>query len=402
MIVGVSPVAHHIPATKEALIEQLLLKDRALAAAAEGITIADALAPDRPLIYVNEGFTHLTGYSVEETLGSNCRFLQGPETDPQAVREIREAIAAERYCEVELLNYRKDGTPFWNRLSITPIRDEAGRTTHYVGVQSDVTRRCQAEQALRDANARLQSVNKRMQQDLQAAASIQQALLPKQIPQLKHIKIGWAFLPCDELAGDILDVLEIDEHRIAFYLLDVSGHGVQAALLSTSLNHWLSGMPRELREKPVAVLEHLNQAFPMKLGSPQFFTLSYGLLDVSRSVLEFASAGHPPPILVRQYSATDIKVEGFPIGIVDEPNYESTVVELLPEDRFYLYSDGVTEQLGQDGSMFGSERLCRQLLGHRGASLQYSIDQTLHAVLNSTKDGKNSDDISMLGISLHP
>ena len=103
-----------------------MLKERALAAAAEGITIADALAKDRPLIYVNEGFERLTGYSIAETLGSNCRFLQGPETNPETVRELSEAISQDRYCDVELVNYRKDGTPFWNRLSITPIRDKTG------------------------------------------------------------------------------------------------------------------------------------------------------------------------------------------------------------------------------------------------------------------------------------
>ena len=102
--------------------DQLALKDRALDVAAEGVTIADARLPDRPLIYVNEGFERVTGYPAAEVLGRNCRFLQGPDTDPAAVAEIRAAVAGERECVVEILNYRKDGTPFWNRLSITPGR----------------------------------------------------------------------------------------------------------------------------------------------------------------------------------------------------------------------------------------------------------------------------------------
>ena len=167
-----------IKTRKSDLIEQLLLKDRALASAAEGITIADALAHDRPLIYVNEGFTRLTGYTAEETVGSNCRFLQGPDTDRETVRLLRESILAEEHCEVELLNYRKDGTPFWNRLSITPIRDDRGRTTHFIGVQSDITQRRLAEDKLRDANASLEVANKRMRSDMRAAAAIQQSLLP--------------------------------------------------------------------------------------------------------------------------------------------------------------------------------------------------------------------------------
>jgi PAS domain S-box-containing protein len=115
------------------------LKDSALASAAEGITISDFTKPDNPLIYANKGFETLTGYSAKKVLGHNCRFLQGPETDPATAEQIREAIKAEKPCTVEILNYRKDGTTFWNRLSITPVRDKNKRTTHFIGVQSDIT-----------------------------------------------------------------------------------------------------------------------------------------------------------------------------------------------------------------------------------------------------------------------
>lgn len=115
--------------TPAALSAWLALKDRALDVAAEGITIADAREPDRPLIYANEGFERMTGYPVAEVLGRNCRFLQGPATDPAAMAEIRAALAESRACVVEILNYRKDGSAFWNRLSITPVRDVAGEVT---------------------------------------------------------------------------------------------------------------------------------------------------------------------------------------------------------------------------------------------------------------------------------
>jgi phosphoserine phosphatase RsbU/P len=110
---------------------QLELKDRALAASAEGITIADARLPDQPLIYANAGFERLTGYSVAEVLGRNCRFLQGSATDLATLDELRTAIGQEREVTVQLLNYRKDGTPFWNRLSITPVHDFFGRSNAF-------------------------------------------------------------------------------------------------------------------------------------------------------------------------------------------------------------------------------------------------------------------------------
>jgi PAS domain S-box-containing protein len=94
------------------------------------VTIADARLPDRPLIYAHEGFERMAGYPVAEVMGRNCRFLQGPDTDGEAVGEIRAALAGNRECVVEILNYRKDRTTFWNRLSITPVRDGSGEVTH--------------------------------------------------------------------------------------------------------------------------------------------------------------------------------------------------------------------------------------------------------------------------------
>lgn len=104
-----------------------------------GISIADATREDLPLIYVNDGFCDLTGYDREEVIGRNCRFLQGDGTDPGTVTELREALAAERPVAVEIRNYRKDGSMFWNRLSITPVEDDAGTVTHFFGFQEDIT-----------------------------------------------------------------------------------------------------------------------------------------------------------------------------------------------------------------------------------------------------------------------
>ena len=213
--------------------EQLSLKDRALDVAAEGITIADARLPDRPLVYVNQGFERATGYPVAEVLGRNCRFLQGPDTDPRAVQEIRAAIDEQRPCVVEILNYRKDKTPFWNRLSITPVRDRTGDVTHFIGVQSDVTARRDAEDALRRTKDALEL-------DLRLAARTQQTLLPPRETQVQDVRIAYAFHPCADLAGDAVGIVSLPQEELGLYLLDVSGHGVGAALLSFTLTHLLS------------------------------------------------------------------------------------------------------------------------------------------------------------------
>lgn len=119
----------------------LNLRNRALEAAGNGIIIADASLPDFPIIYCNKAFTEITQYSAEESIGKNCRFLQGPQTDPGKVRQIREALEKGTQCRLELRNYRKDGSLFWNELTITPIRDDKGLLTHFIGVQNDISTR---------------------------------------------------------------------------------------------------------------------------------------------------------------------------------------------------------------------------------------------------------------------
>ncbi|KAL4857414.1 Phototropin-1B [Chlorella vulgaris] len=104
-----------------------------------GVVVADATLPDCPLIYASEGFVTMTGYSMEEVLGHNCRFLQGEGTDPKDVKKLRDSVRKGTPCCVRLLNYRKDGTPFWNLLTMTPIKDEHNRVIKFVGVQVDVT-----------------------------------------------------------------------------------------------------------------------------------------------------------------------------------------------------------------------------------------------------------------------
>jgi len=129
----------------------LRLRDRAIRAVAQGILITDATRADNPIIYVSPGFEQLTGYTAAEVVGRNCRFLQGSDTDREAVARVRAAVRDGEPCVVEVLNYRKNGTPFWNELSISPVRDEAGGLTHFVGVQADVTVRRRLEEQYRQA-----------------------------------------------------------------------------------------------------------------------------------------------------------------------------------------------------------------------------------------------------------
>jgi PAS domain S-box-containing protein len=154
-----APPPTHTPEADTAP-ERLRLQDRALASISEGVILTDARREDGPIVYANAGFGRLTGYAPEEVLGRNCRFLQGPGSDRGVVAQVREAVREGRPFQGELLNYRKDGTPFVNALSLAPVRDAEGRLTHFVGVQQDVTAQRQAEASLRQREAELRQAHK--------------------------------------------------------------------------------------------------------------------------------------------------------------------------------------------------------------------------------------------------
>lgn len=130
-----------------------LLRDRAVLATRVSFTISDPTKDDNPLVWVNPAFTATTGYAFDEAVGHNCRFLQGPRTDRRIVGDIRRNLENGRPITTTLLNYRKDGTAFWNELSISPVLDSNGEVTHFVGVQADVTGRVDAQHARDEALA---------------------------------------------------------------------------------------------------------------------------------------------------------------------------------------------------------------------------------------------------------
>lgn len=138
--------------------DQLRLYQRALEATANGVVIADMTWAGAPLVYANPAFSQLTGWGRDEIIGMNCRVLQGPDREQAGIAVLREAITAGQPAQVTLRNYRKDGTPFFNELSLAPVHDAQDKLTHYVGIINDVTQREAARRALADRSARLDTI----------------------------------------------------------------------------------------------------------------------------------------------------------------------------------------------------------------------------------------------------
>lgn len=139
-------------------IEEIHLRNVAISSVSSGVTIADARLPDLPLIYVNRGFEQITGYRAREAVGRSCRFLQGTDRAQPDLDVLRKALREGQACEVRLRNYRKNGERFWNELHISPVRDDEGTLTHFVGIQIDVTDRVESRQRLEESEERYRTL----------------------------------------------------------------------------------------------------------------------------------------------------------------------------------------------------------------------------------------------------
>ncbi len=144
--------------------EELALRNRSINSATNGILIVDACQPDMPTVYCNAAFKKITGYDPEDVLGRNCRFLQGTDQQQPGLETIRQAVRQGTEAKAELRNYRKDGSLFWNELYIAPVKDQQGRLTHFIGIQTDVTQRKQQETELVDKTRELAQSNAELQQ----------------------------------------------------------------------------------------------------------------------------------------------------------------------------------------------------------------------------------------------
>ncbi len=260
----------------------------------------------------------------------------------------------------------------------------------------------------------ISSMNTRMKKDLDAAAKLQRSLLPMEPPEIPGVKLAMQFRPCDELAGDTFNMFPLPDNKLAIYVLDVSGHGVPAALLSVSLCRLLQ--PDHQRSSflvtdsedgsglrilsPGEVCSRLNEQFPMDVESFQYFTIIYGILDCNTGEFTFTAAGHPGPVHVR----TDNTVQTFPstaiaIGFAPDVKYEETTISLQPGDRLFFYTDGIVEARNDDAEEYSLERLSNQLLAMSGSCMDVALDKLIDDVSQWT-GGSFADDITLCALEL--
>jgi len=267
---------------------------------------------------------------------------------------------------------------------------------------------------LEETNSRLARTNDRMSHDLRAAAKIQKTFLPGPATRVAGAEFAWGYQPCDELAGDGLNIIPLGDGKVGLYILDVSGHGVSAALLSVTLSRLLSPpadrssilihdrdeVDRVDITPPGKVADRLNKLFPFDTAVGQFATLIYGVLDLSTGDFRHVCAGHTGPLHLPVVGPPVIlENPGFPIGVADE-DYEERHFHLAPGDRLYLYSDGLPDATNASGEHFGDARLLQAVDRGRTEPINEGIAMLLEEIARWHGRESPKDDISILAVEV--
>ncbi|MBD2497780.1 PP2C family protein-serine/threonine phosphatase [Nostoc sp. FACHB-280] len=261
----------------------------------------------------------------------------------------------------------------------------------------------QANQELQTLAQDLQTQKQLLEAELSEAADYVKSILPKPLSGL--ITINSRFFPSRQLGGDCFDYYWLDEDNLVMYLLDVSGHGLAAALPSISIHNMLrsQSLPQASLYHPDEVFQSLNKVFQMEQQNYQYFTIWYGVFNRVSSQLTYASAGHPPAILLSPVTEFDLRVEQLmtrsaPIGVYATHQYHHTVCDVQSGSKLYVFSDGIYEVEKSDGKMWNLQSFIN-LLTLCNQQFSTDLDTILAAIKDTTGSQIFTDDFSLLEVS---
>lgn len=386
------------------------------------------------VVYVNPAFTAVFGWKPEELLSKKTDYV--PANNQSETRKmIDRVLAGKSFSGMESRRYTKHKKIVDVSISAAIYRDREGKPAGSVHILRDITERKKLEarvkegermlrlqkdlegrnKKLRESNEKLRQAYSVIQKDLQAGAKIQSSLIPRSAATIYGIRFDSIFLPSSYVAGDIFNYFRLDEHHVGFYVLDVAGHGIPAAMLSVTLSRALSPENHEdspLKQflpypeppyyrliNPAMVVQALNNRFQADADTMQYFTMIYGIMDSRDGETVMTIAGHPPPILVkREGTATPIGSGGYPVGMLPDRDYEEERIRLDKGDRLILYSDGITECTNNQAEQFSLDRLSRLLEGGQPLALDKLMKRTKERLHGWRASGEFEDDVTLLAM----
>jgi phosphoserine phosphatase RsbU/P len=276
--------------------------------------------------------------------------------------------------------------------------DSRAPSSTFSALDREVVRTLAHEAATLIENARLFAagrVKARLDHDIEIASKIQLGLLPKELPNLPHVAMAGSTLACYSVGGDCFDVIELDGGRHGFFLGDISGKGIPAALLATLLQgifYTTASMDIEI----TSVFSRVNRYLCERAGGDRYATVFYGVLDKT-GAFQYVNAGHVPPLIRRKSGAIErLDLASFPVGMFPEADYSSASVRLEKDDFLVIYTDGVSEAVNVKSEMFEEERLQHLLENFKGQTVEELAEAIREAVKAFSEGAAQADDITVL------
>ena len=276
--------------------------------------------------------------------------------------------------------------------------DSKQPSSTFSALDREVVRTLAHEAATLIDNARLFAaarVKARLDHDIEIASKIQQGLLPKELPNLPDVAVSGSTLACYSVGGDCFDVIELDGGRHGFFVGDISGKGIPAALLATLLQgifYTTASMDIPI----TSVFSRVNRYLAERAGGDRYATVFYGVLDPGGK-FEYVNAGHVPPLIKRKSGAIErLDLASFPVGMFPEAEYESASVEFEKGDYLVIYTDGVSEAVNVKSEMFEEDRLRALLDNFQGQTVEQLAGGIRDGVKSFTEGAPQSDDITVL------
>jgi serine phosphatase RsbU (regulator of sigma subunit) len=246
------------------------------------------------------------------------------------------------------------------------------------------------------------SERERVEQELRVARSIQQASLPKEVPELVGWRISPYYQPAREVGGDFYEFFELDDGRVGFAVGDATGKGVPAAFVMSATCALLGGVATASGSSPGEVLARVNEAVLTRIPPNMFVTCFYAILEPESGHLVYANAGHNLPCCSHEDATTDLEARGMPLGLMPGMDYEEKEATVVPGESVLFYTDGLIEAHNPQGEMFGTPRL-RSLLSQYSEGARTLSATLLEELERFTGEGwEQEDDVTLLTLECSP
>lgn len=347
--------------------------------------------PSGHFTYCSGAVKEILGYRPEEMLGRHyCEFFTLEAQESGACKSPDE----KRFFRIVSHYRHKDGHEIFTESSGEPILDAQAQLIKWRGVDRDITKQLEAQELIRRAQISLAVARN----ELRIARQIQESLLPTEPLILPEVQVVGYCLPASQVGGDYFDYYHRPDHRVDVAIADVSGHSVGPALFMVETR---SALKTQIRTKFTAAntLAALNDSLYEDLNrADHFITMFYMQYHITTGEINYASAGHSPPLLLRCGGAacTKLEADGLIFGVKKEVSFEEKRTPLEKGDIVFLYTDGIIEAESKQGDFFGSERLCETLIMHRHLAPQDLIKVVVKNLQDFCESKTFKDDVTMV------